>query len=165
MSKKKKGGSFIEREMYQSTAWMALRRTFSAKLLILFLDKRRREKQVKGQKQRHRFINLNSIDMPYSELEKKYGVCRQTITRAIDELLEKGFIEIRHHGGTYRHEKTIYALSEKWMLWKPGDLPCSIRVPESRRGYQGRSIGATEKSSAQSVTPTHAQSVTASAVS
>jgi hypothetical protein len=164
MAKRKKGGIFIERELYQSPAWMSLKRTFSPKLLLLFLDKRIREPQPKGRRGPAKFINLNCIEMTYSELETKYGVSRQTITRALDELLEKGFIEIRHHGGTFRHEKTIYAIVDNWLFWKPGDPPCSTRKPESKRGYQGREIGASRKTSAQSVTPTHAQSVPPNAV-
>ena len=114
MNKLKLGGSYIERELYQSKAFMSLK-AFSVKLLILFFDKRMREsrtqaKDKKGIKRVPKFINLDNIAMPYAEIEKKYGIKRQTITRAIDDLLAKGFIEIRHHGGCCQHDKTIWSI-------------------------------------------------------
>jgi|GEM_PF-901271 hypothetical protein len=158
----KKGGTFIERELYQSEAFMSLRRAFSVQLLILFLDKRIREstgkaKDRKGRRRELKFVNLDNINMPYSELEKKYGVPRQTITRALDEILSKGFIEIQYQGGAYHHDKSVYALVDKWMMWKPGMAPFSIRQPDVKRGYQQRGKNI---SRAQIVTPIHAQIVT-----
>lgn len=149
MNKLKLGGSYIERELYQSKAFMSLK-AFSVKLLILFFDKRMREsrtqaKDKKGIKRVPKFINLDNIAMPYAEIEKKYGIKRQTITRAIDDLLAKGFIEIRHHGGCCQHDKTIYALVDNWMLWTPSTAPFSVRQRDIRRGYQGQKVGAVKK--------------------
>ena len=146
MNKPKLGGSYIERELYQSKAFMSLK-AFSVKLLILFFDKRKREsrtqaKDKKGNRRMPKFINLGNIAMPYAEIEKKYGIKRQTITRAIDDLLAKGFIEIRHHGGCCQHDKTIYALVDSWMLWTPSTAPFSVRQRDVRRGYQGKKVGA-----------------------
>ena len=119
----KKGGTFIERELYQSEAFMSLRRTFSPKLLLLFLDKRMREpkrdaKDRKGNIRKPKFINLDNINMPYSELEKKYGVSRQTITRAIDELLEKGFIEILTMPNQFIKYRRLFKKNGSIKTWK-----------------------------------------------
>lgn len=76
--------------------------------------------------------------MTYGELEKKYWIKTQSATHAIDELLAKGFIEIRHKGGAYKHDKFVYALVGNWMLWRKGDPPFSERKKDSvKRGYQG----------------------------
>jgi len=147
MKKRKNGGTFLDREMYQSPAFMSLK-TFSTKLIILLLDKRMREsesqaKTKKGNRRKPRFVNLDNIRMTYGELEKKYGVHPQTILRAFDELLEKGFIEVRYRGGKCTHDQNAYALIDKWMLWRPGAEPFSVREKDVRRGRQGKRIGAT----------------------
>jgi hypothetical protein len=142
MGKIKNGGIYIERELYQSEAFNSLGRV-ALRVLIAFLDKRMREKasearDKKGNKRKPKFINLDNITLTYGELEKKYGVQSQSVTRAIDELLAKGFIEIRKPGGAYKHDKTIYALVDNWMLWKKGSEPFSVRKKDTvHRGYQG----------------------------
>ena len=143
MGTSKKGGTFIERELYQSAAFNSLNGV-ALRVLIAFLDKRMREKQSKavdkkGSKRKPKFINLDNITLTYGELEKKYWIIPQSATRAIDELLAKGFIEIRHQGGAYRHDMSVYALIDKWLLWKKGASPFSVRQKDSvPRGYQGK---------------------------
>jgi hypothetical protein len=138
----KKGGTFIERELYQSEAFNSLGKV-AIKVLIAFMDKRMREKtsmarDKKNLKRKPKFINLDSISLTYGELEKKYGILRQSATRAFDELLAKGFIEIRHQGGAYKHDKSVYALVDKWMFWRKGAPPFSERKKDAvHRGYQG----------------------------
>ena len=142
MARYKNGGIYIERELYQSAAFNSLGRV-ALRVLIAFLDKRMREKKgeardKKGNKRKPKFINLDRIYLTYGELEKKYGINPQSVTRAIDELLAKGFIEIRHQGGAYKHDKTRYALVDKWMLWNKDSTPFSVRQKDSvHRGYQG----------------------------
>jgi len=142
MNGSKNGGTFIERELYQSEVFNSLSGV-TLRVLIAFLDKRIREKISKAKdrknvKRKPKFINLDRITLTYGELEKKYGVIRQSATRAIDELLAKGFIEIQHQGGAYRHDKSVYALVDKWMFWRKGAPPFSKRKKDAvRRGYQG----------------------------
>jgi len=57
-------------------------------------------------------INLHQLEIPYGALEKVYKINRSSIPAAIDELLAKGFNEIVHRGGAYKHDKSIYAWSE-----------------------------------------------------
>ena len=57
------------------------------------------------------------------------------MTRAIDQLLEKGFLSRVYSGGTYRQDKAIFSLSEEWMLWRKGMI-CEKRKNESvDRGF------------------------------
>ncbi len=67
------------------------------KILIALLDNRQREpqskaKDKKGNKRKPKFINLNSLEIPYGTLEKVYKINRSSIPKAIDEILAKGFI-------------------------------------------------------------------------
>jgi len=135
-----KKGTYVERELYTSRAYLSLT-GFAPQLLLLFLGKRYR---ISGE-----FVNLHNITMTYAELEnifkkgnrnpmneKKDGISRPRITRAIDELLSKGFIEIVHHGGAYKQDKTQYAIIDDWRIWHKGLVfrkrPEDIRT----RGYR-----------------------------
>lgn len=152
MSRKKSGGTFIDREMYTSKAYMALgvdgqyRSKFSVKLLILFLDKRRFEyrKNRKGKK-KYVCTNADNITLTYNELKKEYGWIHQTIARAIDELLEKGFIEIVERGGAYQRHKTVYKLSDNWCIWQEGTV-FATREKDVKRGFQRSAKKASKKS-------------------
>lgn len=58
---------------------------------------------------------------------------RSSITRGINDLLEKGFIEIVHQGGAFQRDKSIYAVIDAWALWKPGQV--------MNKRVKGRSTG------------------------
>jgi hypothetical protein len=146
--KYKAGGIFLERELYQSEAFLSLGKN-AIKILIALLDNRQREKpseakDKKGNKRKPQFINLGRLEVPYGTLEKVYNINRSSIPRAIDELLAKGFINISHHGGACKHDKTRYALSDNYLLWTPRIKPFEVRPKREKHGYQGRRIGATK---------------------
>jgi hypothetical protein len=149
-NKHKSGGTFIERELYQSEAFLSLSKN-AMKILIALLDNRQREPQSKakdrkGNKRKPRFINLDSLEIPYGTLEKVYKINRSSIPRAIDELLAKGFIKISYHGGAYKHDKSKYCWSDNFLFWTPNTVPFEVRPKRERHGYQGRRIGATKQS-------------------
>lgn len=150
MVKHKKGGIFIERELYQSDAFLSLGKN-AYKVLFAILDNRKREPQgkatgKKGNKRKPRFINLDNLEIPYGTLEKVYKMNRSSIPAAIDELLAKGFIKISYHGGACKHDKSKYAWSENHLIWTPHTKPFEVRPKRERHGYQGRKIGVTKQS-------------------
>lgn len=145
--KYKSGGIFIERDLYQSDAFLSLGKN-SIKVLFAILDNRKREsigqaKDKKGTKRKPRFINLDSLEIPYGTLEKVYKINRSNIPAAIDELLAKGFIKISYHGGSCKHDKSTYAWSNNYLLWTKTTAPFETRPRRERHGYQGRRLGAT----------------------
>ena len=149
MAKIKKGGIFIERELYQSDAFLSLGKN-AIKVLFALLDNRqmepqRKAKDKKGNKRKPKFINLNSLEIPYGTLEKVYKISRSNIPAAIDELLAKGFVKISYHGGAYKHDKSIYAWSDNYLLWTKHTAPFEVRPKREKHGYQGRRLGATTK--------------------
>ena len=148
--KKLPPGTWVERDMFLSEAFWALTGA-APQLLILFLSKRKRE-YIKGHKgkKNYTWTNLNNITMTYKELEnlwyhphKTYlpgeakGLTQPRITRAIDELLAKGFIEKLNPGGAYQQDKAVYGLIEKWKTWKKGNV-YSTRARDAHRGWQGK---------------------------
>ena len=64
--------------------------------------------------------NCDKLNITYTEFKNKYGITQPRMTRALDQLLEKGFLSIVYPGGTYRQDKAIYSLSTNWMIWQTG---------------------------------------------
>ncbi len=156
MTKPKHGGIYIERELYLSDAFLSLNKN-AVKVLIALLDIRKREsksqaRDKKGARRTPRYTNLNNLEMPYKTLQKKFKIPQQGITKAIDELMGKGFIDIRHHGGMGEHDKTIYALIDDYLRWTPG-MVFKKRERDIRRGYQGKLMGAVKKKLAHKIIP------------
>jgi hypothetical protein len=136
MSRKKaQSGTWMTRAMIFSRAYWAL--SSSAKgILILFLMKRDMNKK-------HECLNCKELTMTYLELENLHGkkadgspdgLSRSSITRGINDLMAKGFIEVIRQGGAYQKDKSIYGLCEDWKFWVPGKV-CHMRPQGKRVGY------------------------------
>jgi len=108
-----KRGTYLEREMYTSIAYLSLSGV-APQMLTLFLGKR-------DFNNNHECLNCERITMTYRELEA-LGISRPRATRGRDDMMAKGFIKIVHQGGAYQQDKTIYALTEDWLWWKPGQV-------------------------------------------
>ena len=141
MGKKKLPGKiWIDREMFQSKAFIELK-GFAPQLLVLVLGKRQYEKVGRRGKERWILTNGDKINITYTEFsnKKKFGgkkgITQPRLTRAIDQLLEKGFISIILPGGTYRHEKAVYALSDSWLIWQPGMVFETRQRDSLHRGF------------------------------
>lgn len=150
----KNGGFFWERQLYQSRAFLDLHKN-AMTMLIALMDARRREfpsqaKDKKGGKRKPEFINLDRLEMPYTTLQKKYGMHQHGIVRAIDKLLANGFIEITHYGGLGEHDKTKYSLIEDYLKWEPGTV-LRKRDRDVRMGYQVKYLGVTKSGAEKKV--------------
>jgi len=117
--KYKNGGTFIEREMFECPAYNALR-GYAPQLLTHILGKRQFQNHGRKGKQKRVCVNCKRLNVTYTEFKNKYGITQPKMTRAIDQLLERGFISIVHPGGTFRQDKAVYALSNNWAIWQPG---------------------------------------------
>ena len=138
MKKKKskaKSGTWVTREMVMSEAYWALNSTAKGMLLLFFL-----KRDFDGN---HNCLNCRSLTLTYKELEALHGtnpdgtakgIARTSISRAIADLMEKGFIDIVRQGGAYQQDKTIYALVEDWRLWVPGRV-VKKKTPGKQAGY------------------------------
>jgi len=140
-------GTFLDAKMFLSPAFLSLGdkgtapvvTNCSMKVLILFLGKRQfGTAKHKGQKVKER-TDGNRFMLTYKELES-HGIDQKRATRAIDELLAKGFISIIDPGGLYEKHKAVYALEEDYRRWRRGDDPVRTRGRDVRRGFQGKKI-------------------------
>lgn len=140
--KRKNGGFFFEREMYQSPAFLSLTKN-GMKALVALLDGRdMKNVSPKGQRKIFKCMNPDNLRLPYGLLEKTYRIPRGRIPAAIDELMSKGFMERKHGGGAAKHDLAKYALSGKWRFWVRGAKPFQVRERREHHGYQGRRLGA-----------------------
>lgn len=127
-------GTWLERKMFESQAYLSLR-GFAPQLLSLMLGKRQFDKMGKKGREQRVCLNCDSLSFTYVEAEKKYGITKTRLARAFDELLAKGFLTCRHHGGGYKQDKSIYALAEKWEFWAPGSTFEKREKDTVQRGF------------------------------
>ena len=127
-------GTWVDRDMFESKAFLSLK-GFAPQLLILFLGKRQILKYGRKGKEKKICVNRDSLTFAYVEAKKKYGITKSRFSRAINELLAKGFITIVHHGGGFKQDKSIYALSDNWILWQPEIVFETRERMEVQRGF------------------------------
>uniref|UniRef100_A0A6M3J678 Uncharacterized protein n=1 Tax=viral metagenome TaxID=1070528 RepID=A0A6M3J678_9ZZZZ len=127
-------GTWIERELFESKAYLALK-GIAPQLLILIYGKRKFEKHGKKGNEKRVCVNGDCISFTYIEARKKYGITFPRFLRGIDDLLSKGFLKIEHQGGGYQKDKTIFALSGNWIIWKPGMNFNNRKKERNQRGY------------------------------
>lgn len=132
--KKLAPGTWIEREMFESGAYLALT-GFAPQLLTLTLAKRQFENHSRKGKQKRICINCDKLNITYTEFKNRYGISQPRMTRAIDQLLAKGFLSIVYPGGTFRQDKAVYALSTNWIIWKPGMVFETREKENIERGF------------------------------
>ena len=125
-------GTFVERDLFESPAFIALGGV-APQMLIYLLGERIFKKPHK-KSQTRTCVNEDNLTFSYTEL-KKLGITQPRGTRGFDELLAKGFITIKHHGGGYQKDQNIYALSNKWLLWHKG-MVFEKRPQVMKRGFQ-----------------------------
>jgi hypothetical protein len=112
----KNGFSRATTEMQQSVAFQSL--TANALRLLLWCDFKNynaaTNKRVMDSAKR-------VFKLTYAEVQERLGMSRPTVTRAKDELLEKGFLECTVQGGLrgVNGVASEYALANKWRKWKP----------------------------------------------
>lgn len=109
-------------------------------VLFEFLMKRvvAKGKAKPGAARRWHITNNGQIEYTYSEAEKK-GIPRASFMRSIDKLVEHGFIDIAHSGsGGVKGDKSLYAISERWIDWGTVNFVQKHRKKDVRsgRGFQ-----------------------------
>lgn len=61
-----------------------------------------------------RITNNGEIQFTYLEAEKKWGISVGKFTRAIDDLLRVGLIDITKTGLGLHKDESLYAISDRW---------------------------------------------------
>jgi hypothetical protein len=70
-----------------------------------------------GRKGERVILNNGQIVFTYAEAKKKYGMTAPQFRRAIDQLIDRGFIIITGTGMGVHKVTTTYAISDRWQDW------------------------------------------------
>ena len=131
----------VERALLKSEAFRSLSGT--AKTVYFDFCLKCRVKSIArkhGRKRERVILNNGEIEYTYSEAEKKTPkIIRSSFMRALDSLVERGFIDIEHSGsGGKKGDKNKYAISERWRKWGNADFIESSRPKDTRkaRGFK-----------------------------
>ena len=108
----------LEREALYSPAMRDLNTANAVLVYIDFLSRRRFEKTKSSRKSKAKwkFVNNGEIVYTYAEAEE-LGMSNSAFKRAIDSLIDHGFLDIQETGmGIFKYT-TRYWISERWKQW------------------------------------------------
>jgi len=103
---------YVQWEMLDSKAFKELNAS-GIRVLLRFLQKRTWAYIKQGRHQKRVYENHNLV-FTYAEAAAVIGIQTTTFYNAIKRLVEVGFVDIEHQGGTFGHDYSMYALSERW---------------------------------------------------
>ena len=101
-------------------------------VLLLFLY--RRQWSLPSRKGKWYTTNNGEIVFPYKEAKKRFKIPKSSFARAIDKLMEHGFIEIAHLGGGLIGDCTRYSISGRWRKYGTDSFVQQKR-PKDTRGF------------------------------
>ena len=122
---------WIEREMILSPAFHKLNGR-AMEVLLLFLY--RRQWSLPSRKGKWYTTNNGEIVFPYKEAKKRFKIPKSSFARAIDNLIEYGFIDIAHLGGGLIGDCTKYSISNRWRNYDT-DRFVQKKRPKDTRGF------------------------------
>lgn len=141
-------------EIFDSVAFRSLSKN-ATDLYLYTLFKRKKDKRNSRSNNKHRgknfaFQNIK-FKITYKECRTNLGFADTTTSRAIQELLLKGCINLETQGGGYKGVYSEYSHSEKFLDWKKGDVFYE-KPKDALRGYQGKNNENLKKTKKQKIT-------------
>lgn len=122
----------VERVMIKSPVFQSLSGT-SKTVLMLFLYRRKYSKVGRRGRGKWIFANNGEIIFTYQEALNKWGITKPRFSRALDELIEKGFIDINHLGGGMVKDASTYYISQRWGKYGTDQFIPKSRPKDTRR--------------------------------
>jgi hypothetical protein len=99
---------------------------------LLFLKRRQMKKSGRKGKERWVISNNGEIVFPYAEAKEKFGITPPRFQRALDQLVEHGFIDIVHSGGGMVKDISKYSISERWLSYGTDSFIPQYRQKDTR---------------------------------
>ena len=121
----------IDADLVLSPAFLQLTGA-APKVYLLFLRRRRMVKLGKKGKEKWVISNNGEIVFPYAEAKEKFGITPPRFQRALDQLVEHGFIDIAHLGGGMVKDISKYAISDRWGKYETDDFIHKHREKDTR---------------------------------
>ena len=110
---------FVSRSAITSPAFLSLKTAAACQVYLIFLNKCAWKKMQGKRKRKDSFVlvNQNEIQFSYKEAENKWRIKPGRFTRAIDQLVEVGLIDIAKSGYGLKKDVTLYGISERWQQY------------------------------------------------
>ena len=131
-------GTYIVEELIQSDAFRTLTKT-ETDLLLFVLQRRKYQKHTKKTpRNTWEPLNGNNMTLPHVAIVDFFSQGNEphpvgsTITRAINKLMARGFLEVISVGGNGKGDMTVYRLAYDWRVWRKGDPPVYTKAGMSR---------------------------------
>jgi hypothetical protein len=122
----------FERELLQSSAYLSLTGK-STQVLSLFMG-RRRLRQDTSRRKRWVITNNGEIEFTYEEAKVKWNLSRSVFKRAVDQLIDRGFIDVSFRGTGLRGSKNLYSISDRWRAWDTDRFEQAKPLPKVNYG-------------------------------
>ena len=125
---------YVPRGLVESRAFVGLTGR-APQVLLIFYSKRRVEKLRRPGARGERFRDTNNgqIIFTYRKAEKDYGLTRRIFTRALDQLIARGFIDVTKAGSGLEGDASLYGLSDRW--WAFGTAEFEERARTKGRAW------------------------------
>jgi hypothetical protein len=105
---------YFEKALLESKSYLALKTPAAVQVLSLFFTKRQLKPIGRKGKDGWLITNNGQIEFTYLEAQKKYGFSVSKFRTALDDLIDKGFIDIESTGAGVHKVKTLYRISNRW---------------------------------------------------
>jgi hypothetical protein len=102
------------------------------------MTKRQPVKIGRRGKEQWDIANNGEIVFTYKEAKEKYGISYGAFRDAIDELRDKGFVDIAESGAGLYKSANLYAISDRWRLYGTPEYEKPKPRPKGpmNRGFQ-----------------------------
>jgi hypothetical protein len=148
---------YINRVLLKSRAWLSLSGV-APQVYMLFRTKCQMGRRPgKPGKRDWMILNNGEITFSYREAKRQYGITAPRFRRALDDLIEKGFIDVTASGMGVKRVKSLYAISDRWRdygtpAFREAKRPKpSIANPGFKRGNKLSPLASKKKSSNENV--------------
>lgn len=122
--------------LVKSRAWLSLSGA-APQVYTLFRTKCQISKRYGARGRHQRIISNNGeIEFTYLEAEKKYGISKDRFARALDQLIDRGLIDVKSSGMGVHKVKTWYAISDRWTDYGTAAF-CEAKRPGPSISNQG----------------------------
>lgn len=129
---------WFPRELIESKAFAAIKTSTAHKVLAIFFTKRQWENRGRQGKKQWVMTNNNEIVFTYEQAKRQYGISYGAFRDAIDELRNKGFIDIAESGAGLYKSANLYRMSDRWKLYGTEDYKKPKPRPQKpiNKGFQ-----------------------------
>lgn len=124
----------VDRELVVSRAYRDLNGK-AAKVLMWFLAKRQMSKLKTRKREAWIVANNGEITFTYQEAKSKHGLNPQAFSKAIEELVAKGFIDIKRLGTGVGKVPTLFAITERWQKYGTVEFKSVKRLKRSSHRF------------------------------